>query len=253
MKFSEATELLLPFVDALYEEYENSAKSKLGSTTCFKGCGACCHFPIVPATAGEAFVLLGRLLATGKSIDELHVKFFKYVEVYRTHIKENEGMPFTDAQQRAFLSKKLPCPLFIKDGKSTFSGHCSVFGARPLICEYFHSTDSPTLCESKSKHGAYESVMNLGDEAVETVRIYERTHFGRSALGHLPLLLAALTTQNGLEKFLDVKRQDSENWDAELQSELDFEFYRELLSCVGIEMTVRDIESLLEAQQENAT
>lgn len=91
MKFVEALERLLPVVDDVHERWTQERSHMLEAhaqqpespkITCTKGCGACCHFPIIPATAGEAFVLLARLLAEGQSLADLHSKFMPYARRY---------------------------------------------------------------------------------------------------------------------------------------------------------------------------
>lgn len=257
MKTSEALELLFPFVDSLYESYHIRAAQKRAefaesetSITCAKGCGACCHFPIIPATAGEAFVLLHQLIARGENFAELAQKFLTYAQSYFEFVRASGTLPFTQKSQSEFFQMKLPCPLFVKTQSSAWSGHCGVFEFRPLICDYFHSTQSPALCEKKLPHGTFQSLIDLGEEAVESIRMYERTHFGRSALGHLPLLLAALCTEEGLSQFLSVK-SPLEDFDPEVQAERDFEFYIELLASIGYDVTARDLHALIEAQEES--
>ena len=131
------------------------------------------------------------------------------------------------------------------------AGHCSVFGARPLICDYYNSTDSPALCHSKKPHLTYENLIARGEGAVEEVRGLERQLFGRSALGHLPLLLSSLCTEAGMQAFLNddfLLEGPAENF--EDQAARDFELYMEMLACAGYQMQAPDIHSLIEAQEE---
>lgn len=275
MDFAEALGALVPFVDDVYDRWEQDAK-QLGESaralhpevrvTCAKGCGACCHFPIVPVTAGEAFVLLGRLLASGRELSELAATFSSYARAYFAFCARDGGLPFTDARQRRFLAERLPCPLFVKTASdaraaegasdlppaSSLAGHCGVFPIRPLICDYFHSTEDPALCAAKAPHGSFARVVDRGEAAVEEIRTYERGLFGRSAIGHLPLLLAALCTHEGLSLFLEERELSPEQEEAgeDGQHEADFELFLGLLAAAGYRATPEDLHDLVAAQEE---
>ena len=257
LSFSAALKELLPALDDIQLAWEEDANElrKVAveapfSTqfTCKKGCGACCHFPIVPSTAGEAFVLLARLLGEGKSLENLQSQFSTYSERYFAHARAQGSLPFTEAAQKEFLNLKMPCPLFVKDDKEKgFAGACGVFGGRPLVCDYYHSLEAPALCAEKKLHAAFEPLMERGMHAVEEVREKERSLFGRSALGHLPLLLAALCTQQGMEAFLRIEIKEKSEDD---QALADFEYYEELLAAAGYKLTRKDLEDLAKAQED---
>lgn len=262
MDYSNAIQYLIPFI---LEQYNLHDKEALKITSdflkehpnekvsCVKGCGACCHFPLVPVTAGEAFVLLNRLLAEGFELKELAEKLFLYVEKYIEFSTDNGRLPFLDSDQKKFLSKSLPCPFFVKKENSFFAGYCGIFGMRPFICEFYNSIDSPKLCEQKSSHRSIEGIVKKGSIAQDTLREFERKIFGRSTIGHLPLLLAALCTQEGLEYFLNEKHLT----EIELQEEFaqgihDFSLYAEMLSSIGYTIGENDILALEQAQFEMA-
>ena len=261
MEFTEALETLLPLVDDIYDRWlldatqlrEGLAKTHAESpVTCAKGCGACCHFAVIPATAGEAFVLLARLLAAGDTLDTLHARFHAYAKSYFSACQKWGGLPFSDDRQSLFLKEKLPCPLLVTEGYHTpFGGHCGVFEARPLICDYFHSLDSPSLCAQKKPHASFSRVVERGEAAIEEVRGLERGVFGRSALGHLPLLLAALCTREGLTLFLEEYELNEEQEAAgeNGQHEADFELYTGLLAASGHTLTQDDLHNLIAAQE----
>lgn len=261
MDFTEALETLLPLVDDIYDRWlldatqlrEGFAQTHSETPiTCTKGCGACCHFAIVPATAGEAFVLLARLLARGETLDTLHTRFHRYAKSYFAACQKWGGLPFTNDRQALFLKEKLPCPLLDTKGYSTsFGGHCGVFEARPLICDYFHSLDKPSLCAEKKPHATFSRIVERGEAAIEELRAVERGVFGRSALGHLPLLLAALCTQEGLSHFLEEYdlNDDQEAAGENGQHEADFELYTALMAAAGYTITQDDLHNLIAAQE----
>jgi hypothetical protein len=276
MNFSEALESLIPYMDDVYDRWAAEAKQLRGSLaatnpeariTCTKGCGACCHFPLVPVTAGEAFVLLARLLASGRDLEELSALFREYASAYFAACRDWGGLPFTDDRQTRFLARKLPCPLFVKTppppeatpAMAGLGGHCGAFEARPMICDYFHSTESPALCVAKKPHGSFTQVVQRGEAAVEEIRNVERALFGRSAIGHLPLFLAALCTRQGMELFLEeyelTPEQVAEDEAEETRGEghgqhaADFEFYIALMECAGYLVTAEDLHNLIAAQE----
>ncbi|NBO37214.1 hypothetical protein EBU99_01380 [bacterium] len=217
--------------------------------TCTKGCGACCHFPIIPATGGEAFVLLARLLAEGRTLEELHSQFMTYARRYLEHAQRNQSLPLTDDQQRKFLHEKLPCPLFVATADiGPMGGYCGVYAYRPLICDFFHSLESPELCLLKKPHASFSDVSERGHEAIDEVRAIERELFGRSVLGHLPLLMAALLTDSGMKSFLTRVEIDPNEENA--QDIADFGLYVELISCLGYGWGDAEWASLAIAQAE---
>ncbi|MEN9529808.1 MAG: hypothetical protein RI932_1681 [Pseudomonadota bacterium] len=258
MNFVKALECLLPVVDSVHAHWvadrdnlyaNHSARPETPRVTCKKGCGACCHFPIIPATAGEAFVVLARLLAEGQTLEELRAKFIPYASRYLEHARRTGSLPLTDEQQRLFLNEKLPCPLFVSTPETgPLGGHCGIFNARPLICDFYHNLDSPELCLLKKPHASFSDVSERGHEALDALRTEERRIFGRSALGHLPLLLAALLTEDGMNTFLTVAKpvDDQEN----SQDIEDFGLYMELIACLGYRWGEGEWDSLAKAQSE---
>jgi Fe-S-cluster containining protein len=258
MNFAQALERLLPVVDDVHERWtadRNRMLSKHRSNpeapkiTCTKGCGACCHFPIIPATAGEAFVLLARLLADGQTVEELHAKFMTYARRYLEWSVRQSSLPLTDSQQSHFLREKLACPLFVHTPETgTMGGHCGVFPIRPQICDFFHSLDSPELCRFKKPHGSFADISERGHTSLEELQIAERKIFGRSAIGHLPLLVAALLTDEGMKTFLTVAEPDTSVENA--QDIEDFGLYVSLLGCLGYSWGDGDWSSLAKAQAE---
>ncbi len=258
MKFVEALERLLPVVDDVHERWTRERNRMLEAhaqqpespkITCTKGCGACCHFPIIPATAGEAFVLLARLLAEGHSLADLHSKFMPYARRYLEWSVRQSSLPMTDTQQRLFLREKLPCPLFVSTPETgPLGGHCGVFSIRPQICDFYHSLESPELCLMKKPHGSYADISERGHSSLEELRHAERSIFGRSAIGHLPLLVAALLTDEGMKTFLTVVEPDTSVENA--QDIEDFSLYVGLLDCLGYAWGDGDWASLAKAQSE---
>ena len=272
MEFTEALQTLLPLMDDVYDRWLLDAGQLQGGlaashpeskVTCTKGCGACCHFAVVPATAGEAFVLLARLLASGESMASLGARFGAYAASYVTACQKWGGLPFTAARQTLFLAERLPCPLLVTapylsaadadsvSGRGRLGGHCGAFESRPLICDYFHSLDDPALCALKKPHATFTSVILRGEAAVEEVRAVERGLFGRSAIGHLPLLLAALCTAEGMALFLKERdlSPEQESQGADGQHEADFDLYVGLLAAAGYQITAGDLHDLIAAQE----
>lgn len=248
-------EKLFTKIEEVYEnfrarEYEFS---KQQTSTCFKGCGACCHFPIISCTAGEAFVLYHILRNASSEVEVLHSHLRSYAEKYFSHSSIEGGLPFTQTQQnKAFVELKLPCPLFQSTGEA-LAGHCGIFGSRPLICGYFHSLDNPSLCREKKPHRTLSPVIAAGEEAIDTLQTYERLLIGRSTLGHLPLLLAAMTYEEGRSAFLKSDFYNAETNTLppeEAQWSYDFDLYIELMAAAGYQITQNDIHSILQAQEE---
>lgn len=254
MTYANVLEALLSKTDDVYNQWElesaNLKASANATVTCAKGCGACCHFPTIPVTMGEAFVLFNHLLASGFSLTTLHGQFLSYSEKYFLAAKKLGALPFDEQRIVEFMKMRLPCPLFQKSTAKIddFGGSCSAFSVRPLICDYFHSTDSPSLCAAHKPHGTISRVINRGVAAVDELREFERTLFGWSVLGHLPLLLAAFCTQQGLELFMTrrLQRQDEE----QQQAIAEFQIYSEFLEILGYRMGENDLISLELAQSE---
>jgi hypothetical protein len=249
---------LLTKVEEVYEKYqaEERVLAKEYTSTCYKGCGTCCHFPIISATAGEAFVLYNLLAHMSSNLEGLNSHLRAYAARYLQYAKSEGSLPFTQAQQKkAFSELKLPCPLFHKTGENG-EGHCGAFAARPLICGYFHSLDSPELCAKKAPHRTYAPAIAAGEEAMEELRTFERMVLGRSTLGHLPLLLAAMSHAKGQNALLKTEFANAETNalpPEEAQWSYDFDLFIELLQACGYDITETDIHSLLEAQKEIGT
>ncbi|KAB8030836.1 YkgJ family cysteine cluster protein [Fluviispira multicolorata] len=260
MDYKTAITQLIPFIDNIYTEYDEASKISLKEfqidfsnekITCQKGCGACCHFPIIPVTAGEAFVLLNKLLATGYDLNSLAEMLFKYKDEYFKFTKKNGKLPITNSDQKLFLKENIPCPFLLKKDSSIHSGSCGIFDFRPLICDFYNSIDSPKLCELKLEHRSIESIASNGSVAQDKIREFERNLFGRSSIGHLPLLLASFCTQNGLNSFLTIKKLTADELSEEYAQELnDFSLYHELLSSIDYILTEKDILAIEEAQSD---
>lgn len=260
MDYSTAIHHMIPFILEIYEKNKQESENILNKfvkdypnekVTCAKGCGACCYFPIIPATAGEAFVLLNRLLAEGFELNILAEKLFHYVEKYISFAKDNERLPLLDIDQKKFLSAKLPCPFFEKNSNSLFAGHCGIFTIRPLICGFYNSVDSVKLCEQKLPHRSIETVVHKGSLTQDSIREFERKTFGRSTIGHLPLLLASLCTQEGLQSFLKVCHLTELDLEKEYAQEInDFSLYAEMLNSIGYNISENDLLALEQAQSE---
>ena len=262
MEYSAAIQHFIPFIMEKYVSHEKEATKTTNEflkqfpsekLSCVKGCGACCYFPLIPVTAGEAFVLLNRLLAEGHNLQELAEKLFQYAENYFNFSKSNERLPFLNSDQKKFLTQKLPCPFFVKESESHFAGHCGIFAMRPLICEFYNNIDSPKLCEQKLSHRSIEFVVKKGSLLQDEIRDFERKIFGRSTLGHLPLLLAALCTTEGLEYFLTEKHlTEIELKEEYAQGINDFSLYAEMLNSIGYLIGEKDLLALEKAQLEMA-
>ncbi len=260
MDYKSAVEKLIPYVLNKYDSYQKEAQLAVTNfsqkfpkeqITCAKGCGACCHFPMVPITLGEAFVLLNRLLAEGYDLQTLAAKLFEYSSKYFDFAKDLGTLPFKDQDQKKFLNLKIPCPFFVKEEGNQFSGHCGIFTMRPLICEFFNSLDSPAKCQLKQPHRSLEITNEIGSNIQDEIREYEKKLFGRSTIGHLPILLAALCTKDGLESFLTEKHLTSEEIKDEYADAVnDFSLYIELLASLGYQISEKDILALEEAQSE---
>ena len=258
MNFVSALELILPVVDDVYSRWKMDRDSLLAhhsmhpeapKITCSSGCGACCYFPIIPATAGVAFVLVAKLLADGHSLEDLSARFSRYARIYLDHARKQGSLPISDEQQRLFMNEKLPCPLFNSaETLGPLRGHCGDYDKRPLICDFFHSVEDPSLCWKKKPHGSYSDVMERGHDAIEEIRTQERKIWGRSALGHLPLLVASLLTEAGMSIFLSPVTTPSP--DENDQDYLDFSLYIELIACLGYQWSDGEWASLAKAQSE---
>jgi Fe-S-cluster containining protein len=242
-------------IDEIYAKYQTASEAiaKEYSPTCHKGCGACCHFPLISSTAGEAFVLFQILDSLEPAREQIRNHIRTYATRYFEHCRQSGSFPFTESQQKkAFLELNMPCPLFTHSG-TDLEGHCAVFAVRPLICSYFHSLDAPNVCAAKGSHRTYHPAILLGEEAIDEIQTLERTLMGRSTLGHLPLFLAAFTEKEGIEAFLNTDFRNAES-DAlppeETQWSYDFDLFIELLKAAGYSITETDIHSLLAAKEE---
>ncbi|RDB37335.1 hypothetical protein [Spirobacillus cienkowskii] len=261
MEYSLAVQKFIPFILNLYQEqkkqieqnttqfiqkYPNEAKS------CQKGCGACCHFAMIPVTIGEAFVLLNQLIVDGHNLKELSECLFSYVDKYFKIANKIGNLPLTEKDQKNFLLEALPCPFFRQDTPNQpMVGHCGIFEIQPSICIFYHSIDSPELCAQKKPHRTIDTVMQKGFSMQNELQIFERKELGRSAIGHMPLLLAALCTTEGLNIFLQEKPLSAAELKQEYAQELhDFTFYAELLGAIGYTLSERDILALSQAQKE---
>jgi hypothetical protein len=264
--FHEAVTLCKPALDASQDFYEKSLleadrrKSDSNSVTCFKGCGACCHYGLISSSSLEAFALFVRLLGSGFSLQVLADHCGKYVEKFKAVTQELGNLPFSQSSRRSFMKAKLPCPLFVSESaiepnklpySSSYAGHCGAHSIRPLICSQFNSTESPKKCFDVQAHQTNTSQIQTGELAAEQLRLFEQHHFGKSALGHLPLLLASMTTKEGLNMFLRKdKRKENCEEDPYAESTQDFYFYVELLSSLGIQLGEKDYLDLEKAQSE---
>lgn len=232
-----------PVSDALYASLsENGIPA-----TCRRGCGACCHFPLITVSSGEAYVLYRRLLERASSHEALHEALRSYAAAYFSLARQYGSLPFTDEQQRAFLQHGLPCPLFVASSAGPFAGGCGVYPERPVICDSFHSLDAPSLCAEKAPHRTAEVLISAGEEALRLIRECEYEILGRSALGHLPLFLAAMTHEEGRILLLRQAEDDGLSGE-ERQAALDFQLFTELLAVAGYIVGENDIASLLQAQ-----
>lgn len=193
--------------------------------------------------------MIAKLLAEGHALDELASRFSQYARGYLDYARQQGSLPLSDSQQRQFMSVRLPCPLFKPtENLGPLRGHCSEYDKRPLICDFFHSVEDPALCWKKAPHGSYSDVMERGHDALDELRKEERKIWGRSALGHLPLLAASLLTETGMNLFLtpltaSQREENSEDY-------LDFSFYLELLACLGYQWGESEWDSLAKAQSE---
>lgn len=257
MNFALMLEQLLPVVDDIYDRWTADARALNNALpaeikiTCFKGCGACCHFPVVPVTMGEAFILFNHLLAAGYSTTRLQAMFISgYSNRYFDFARKVESLPFDATRVRLFMKEALPCPLFERTPtqENPLSGHCTAFSVRPLICDYFHSTDSPELCFRHKPHGTLTHIIQRGIDAVDELRAFERKHFGWSVLIHLPLALAVLCTQAGLDFVTSHRIQALESEDE--QSLYEFQLFAKMMSFLGYKLGESDLKSLQIAQDE---
>ena len=268
MDFSEAASQLMPEFDRIYDQCSKDSTALIRdfqilnptqAIQCAKGCGACCHFPLISTTAGEAFVVLVKLLGAGQSFKEISQNVLSYANDYLTKANSTGGLPFTDKMQRAFMKSNPPCPFFVKETDlplHSMAGHCGIFNIRPHICESYHSTDNPALCALKQPHGMISSLLDKSDSYVSEVRQFERILFGRSTVGHFPLLLAALCTQNGLDSFLRELNAKPASSDSEISDQIeaqhmaDFDLFVEMMASLGYDVTSEDIHNLITAQTE---
>lgn len=247
MNFSDAVRLCMPALDAVYSPWQQ--KPDPAAMTCFKGCGACCHYGVISSSSMEAFGIVVSWVGSERPLSELADKCNAYVSGYKKVVERMGHLPFSLAARREFLKEQLPCPLFVRNPERPFGGSCGFYEFRPIICSQFHSTESPAKCAAVQPHGTDAERMTCGEEAAHELRQFERQHFGKSALGHLPLLIAALTNSQGLEAFL---RVESCSDDPQEQGAREFFFYCELLESLGISVGERDFADLERAQAEFA-
>jgi Fe-S-cluster containining protein len=245
--FSDFTEIEKEFDSEL-------AKLEFGlKKTCKKGCGACCHFAMIPVTLGEAYVFSQRLIAD-ESFDLTrflgHLK--TYLETYVSFASQNGGLPILDEQEKTFLAQALPCPVFEKETPGKFSGHCKSYTNAPMICKSFHSLESPNLCATKSNHKCYTPVIQQGLNSTESLRVMEREHFGFSVIGHLPVLMG-IVFSTPIENLFQFDPEDFDDsicdTEASKQSWKDFHMYTRFLLKLGYQMTATDYRNLSEAQE----
>lgn len=259
--YAEALQGLLEANDRIRARWEADASALTGALsslspdaqiTCEKGCGACCFFPLVPASAGEAFLAINRQLAAGVPMPELKARCDAYATRYLDAARAAGGFPFTEAQRAALFALRLPCPLLARAAETDLGGACAAYPDRPFICDYYHSLDNPFRCALKAPHRSFQPLHERGELALDEQREAERALFGRSALGHLPLLMAALLEPRGIALFLmRVEVEPGVNASrAEAEALLDFQFYAELLGVLGYEVTDADIASIARAQDE---
>lgn len=219
------------------------------SITCKKGCGACCHFPLIPVASAETYVLYSLITTASPDKESLKQHLRNYAIKYLNFAHKENSLPITEAQQRkAFLELSMPCPLFIPTGDH-FEGHCGVFAHRPIICNSYHSLDSASLCAQKQAHSSFQDLISLGEEALTDIQNFERNLLGHTALGHLPLLLAAFT----FEEFTQYYLQGGSTIEANhLDSETrDFNLFAEALSTLGYHFSQNDLNSWTQAQEEH--
>lgn len=237
--------------------YESLAENHL-VVSCQKGCGACCHFPLITAASVEAFVLYHELREACPCSDSFHDSLRNYTNAYFALAREYGSLPFTNEQQRLFFAHNLPCPFFLTDNSlSSFGGHCAIHPSRPVICDSFHSLDTPQLCARKQPHRTAEILIGAGEEALRQIRDIEYEILGRSTLGHLPIFLAAFATPEGQTLYRRGVCHDGSNSGQEEEyhsddylAAQDFQLFAELLAAAGYVIGEADIASLLLAQQE---
>lgn len=222
------------------------------SLRCSKGCGTCCHYGLIASSSLEAFGVLVAWVGQGRPLEELARKCEHYCDSFKRALTDIGHLPFSISARRAFLKHRIPCPILVETTASPqegalYGGSCGLYAHRPTICSSFHSTDDPQFCMSLTGHSLDQTLISSGEHAAESLRSVERSVFGKSALGHLPLLLAALTTAEGLDCFL---RVDDIASSAEEQGIQDFFFYVELLEIIGIKLTEADFADLEVAQLE---
>jgi hypothetical protein len=245
LEFAKAAQIFWPAMDQARRALGTQPEPK--DQTCHKGCGACCHNAVISCSSLEAFCVVVAWVGQGKDLAQLATQCQSYVTGYRMVQAELGHMPFTLASRQRFMKRRLACPLFVRES-GAFGGHCGFFEDRPLICSFYHSLDDPLRCAAVAPHNADSARMTFGESKAHELRELERRTCGKSALGHLPLLMAALLTQDGLNAFLRCDGPVSE--DPEAQGERDFAFLLELYQAAGLEVTATDLQELLEAQAE---
>ena len=246
LTFREAAQSLWPKILAAREAF--AAAEPPAAMSCRKGCGACCHSAIISTSSLEAFGLVVAWIGSGQAMDDLAQRCHTYVNSYLKFRARQGYLPFSRAARRAFMSERLACPLFIA-GSQPFEGHCGFFEQRPLICTSYHSLSPPEACVALDPHDVQSGYLRIGEQLTEDLRDVERATFGKSAMGHLPLLLAALLTQEGMDAFLIVR---DPSVDEVSQDEADISATVTLYAAAGISLHDQDIEDLSRAQSEEA-
>jgi len=204
-------------------------KEENPSFVCFKGCGTCCHFPLISASTGEAFLLYHLL----KNIyhESLDILLKDYASLYFRLVQKYGGLPFLEETRTLFFQEKLPCPFLNQEGA------CSIYGLRPLICSFYHNTESVSLCEEKKPHRVHEELVREGERLLLERKGFEHQLLGHSALGHLPLLMAACTSPSYLEKYTQGYEDRQEN------EERNLELFLLVYESLGYQVTSSDLEN----------
>jgi hypothetical protein len=245
MSFSEAAKICWPVLNTAQETLRRTQAPK--NQSCFKGCGACCHSALISSSSLEAFGVLVAWVGSGHSLHDLAQRCQSYVQGYLSFRERTGHLPFSLAARRRFMLELLACPLFVP-GTERFAGACGFFEHRPIICSSYHSLGPASGCATLAPHAVDTAYITMGTDLSESLRHFERKTFGKSALGHLPLLLAALVTQEGLNAFLSTAAPQA--GEAQSQEEIDFSFLVSLYQAAGVALTLADLEDLMRAKDE---
>lgn len=259
--FQEAAQISFTANRDMREFYEKETskphlKDAAEKITCQKGCGACCHYGLISCSSIEAFSVLVSLLGEGTELSALNKIAVDYVNEFIAARNAIGNLPFSHASRLQFLKKRVPCPFLGADeapqgSEESFGGSCQIYSHRPLICRLYNSTENPKKCASLQKHAVAWEAVSTGENCTEALREFERQQFGKSALGHFPLIFAAMTTERGLRAFLRKDALNNHDKEPDLnQEERDFFFYVELLDSLGIQLTEEDYSDLELAQTE---